>query len=175
MCAATYDELLCFAVLGDRNEDTIYSDLTGRFPVQSCEGMEYIFVAYVYKLNTILLRLMKSRETPAMIEAFISVYAHLEDNGHTLKLHVMDNECSRAIQELLTKKDTALQKVEAINHKVNAAEPEVKCAKYHIISSIATLDKSCPIQLWSIMLLQMEATLNMLRTSRHNSKLTAYT
>ena len=33
MCAAIDGKSFCFAVLGDRNEDTIYSDLTGRFPV----------------------------------------------------------------------------------------------------------------------------------------------
>jgi hypothetical protein len=75
MCSATGDDIFCVAVLGDRNKDTVYSDLTDRFLVHSFEGMEYIFVAYVYKLNTILLRSMKSRKTPAMVEAFTSVYA----------------------------------------------------------------------------------------------------
>ena len=28
-------DIYCFAVIGDRNENTIYSDLTGRFPIQS--------------------------------------------------------------------------------------------------------------------------------------------
>ena len=64
--------------------------------------------------------------------------------------------------------------MEAHNHKVNAAEPVVKTAKYHIIAHIATLDHQCPIKLWSRMLPQRQDTLNMILTSRNNNKLTAY-
>ena len=35
VCLAEEDEIHCYAVLGDKNERTIYSDLTGRFPVES--------------------------------------------------------------------------------------------------------------------------------------------
>ena len=59
--SAMEDDFFFCAVIGDTHKDTIYSDLTGRFPIQSYEGMNYIFVAYVYKLNAILLRSMKSR------------------------------------------------------------------------------------------------------------------
>ena len=168
------DEICCCAVIGDTHKDTIYSDLTGRFPIQSYEGMNYIFVAYVYKLNTISLRSMKSREDASMVEAFTSVYTELETAGHKPKLHILDNECSRAVQKFLIKKGTARQNVEAHNHRVNAAEPAVKTSKYHIIAHIATLDHQCLIQLWSRMLPQMQDTLNMLRTSRNNNNLTAY-
>ena len=141
------DEIFCCTVIRDTHKDTIYSDLTGRFPIQSYEGMDYIFVAYVYKLNAILLRSMKSREDASMVEAFTSVYTKLETAGHTPKLHVLDNECSRAVQKFLIRKGTARQNVEAHNHIVNAAEPEVKTAKYPIISHIATLDHQFQIQL----------------------------
>ena len=36
--------------------------------------MNYIFVKYVYKLNDILLRPMKSREDASMVEAFTIIY-----------------------------------------------------------------------------------------------------
>ena len=78
VCSAVEDEMFCCAVIGDKHKDTIYSDLTERFPIQSYEGMNYIFVAYVYKLNAILLRSMKSREHASMVEAFTSVYTELE-------------------------------------------------------------------------------------------------
>ena len=64
--------------------------------------------------------------------------------------------------------------MEAHNHRVNAAEPAAKTEKYQIIAHIATLDHQCPIQLWSKLLPQMQYTLNMLRISRNNNKLTAY-
>ena len=168
------DEIFCFAVLGDTNDDTIYSDLTGRFPVESYEGMNHVFVAYVYKINCIMLRSMKSRADGHMVEAFTSIYSELEAVGHKPKLHVLDNECSRAVQKFLIGEDTARQNAEPHNHAAQAAEPAVKTAKYHIIATIATFNYHCPIQLWSKMLPQMQDTLNMMRTSRNNKKLTAY-
>ena len=73
VCSAMKDEIFCCAFIGDTHKDTIYSDLTGRFPIQSYDGMNYIFVVYVYKLNGIFLRSMKSREDARMVEAFASV------------------------------------------------------------------------------------------------------
>ena len=67
-----------------------------------------------------------------MVKAFTSVYTELETAGHKPKLHILDNECSRAVQNFLIKKGTARQNVEA------AAEPAVKTEKYHIIAHIAT-------------------------------------
>ena len=117
---------------------------------------------------------MKFRENASIVETFTSVYTKLETAGHKPKLHVIDNECSRAVQNFLIKKDTARQNVEAHNHRVNASEPAVKTEKYHIIAHIATLDHQCSIQFWSKMLPQMQDTLNILRTSQNNNKLTAY-
>ena len=74
VCSDMEDEIFFCAVIGDTHEETIYSDLTGRLPMQSYEGMNYIFVAYVYKLNAILLLSMKSREDGSMLEAFTRVY-----------------------------------------------------------------------------------------------------
>ena len=43
VCLAEEDEIYCYAILGDNNEDTIYSDLTGRFPVESYDGRKLHF------------------------------------------------------------------------------------------------------------------------------------
>ena len=77
VCSDMEDEIFCCAVIVDTHKDTIYSDLTGRFPIQSYEDMNCIFVAYVYKLNAIFLRSMKSREDTSMVELFTSVYTEL--------------------------------------------------------------------------------------------------
>ena len=117
---------------------------------------------------------MKSREDACMVDAFKQVYAKLESLGHKPKLHILDNECSRAIQNFLEEKGTRRHHVEPHNHRVNAAEPAVKTAKYHMIAALATLDWSCPIQLWSKMMEQIQDTLNMFRTSRNDTTKTAY-
>ena len=67
VCLAKEDEIYCCAVLGDKNERTIYSDLTGRFPVESYDGKKETkyFIAYAYKLNYIFMIATKDRETRA--------------------------------------------------------------------------------------------------------------
>ena len=43
VCSAHEDKIYCFAVIGDKNENTIYSNLTSQFPVRSYNGTIYIF------------------------------------------------------------------------------------------------------------------------------------
>ena len=111
----------------------------------------YIFIAYVYKLNAIFMIPMKSCEDKSMIVAYEEVYNKLEGLGHKPQLHILDNKCSTCIQHFLEKKGTKRHNVAPHNHRVNAAEPAVKTAKYHLIAALATLDDDCPIQLWSKM------------------------
>ena len=106
--------------------------------------MHYIVVCYVYKLNTVLLRTMKSCKTKDMLQAFESMYNELEEKGHKPTLHVLDNEYSRPVKKFLLKKDTDIQIVEAHNHAVLAAETAVKSAKYHTVAHLATIDPNCP-------------------------------
>ena len=99
ICNTSEDEMFCFAILADSNDATIYSDLAGRFPVRSYSGMNYIFVAYVYSINAILIRPMQSRSDECMVATFKDVYGTLKGIGLHPKLHVLDNECSKAVQE----------------------------------------------------------------------------
>ena len=117
---------------------------------------------------------MKSREDESMVEAFTTIYSELEVLGHNPKLHILDNECPRAVQNFQKMWNTMRQNVEAHHHNVNAAKPAVKSTKYHLISHVDTVDVNWPIQLWSEMLPQIQETLHMVRTSRDNNKLTAY-
>ena len=53
ICLAEEDELYYFAVLGDKNERTIYSNLTGRFPVESYDRKKTTFLMRI-RINSIL-------------------------------------------------------------------------------------------------------------------------
>ena len=63
-------DMFCFATLADANEGTMYTDLTGRFPVMSFKGNQYLFVAYLYDHNAIIVCPMKSRKDEDMVTAF---------------------------------------------------------------------------------------------------------
>ena len=168
------DEMFCFAMLADKNEGTVYSDLAGKFPVQSYEGHLYLFVCYVYSKNAIIMRTMTSRSDESMVETFKSVYEFLKKYNCSPKLHVLDNECSKAVQNFVEKENTNIQLVKPRNHRVNAAETAIKSAKYHIIAGLQTIDPDCPLQLWSKFTSQMQDTLNLLRTAREDPRKLAY-
>jgi hypothetical protein len=54
----TAHDMFCFAALANLHTGTMYTDLTGTFPVCSFKNMQYVFVAYIYNLNAILVRAM---------------------------------------------------------------------------------------------------------------------
>jgi hypothetical protein len=66
-----------------------------------------------------------------------------------------------------------IQLVPPHNHQANAAEQAIATFKEHFIAALDTVDQLCPLQLWDEFLLQVELTLNMLRFSRRNPKISA--
>ena len=141
-CTAIEDEMFCFAMLADRNKGTVYSNLAGKFPVQSYEGHLYLFVCYVYSKNAIIMQAMRSRNDESMVETFKSVYKFLQKHNCSPKLHVLNNECSKAVQNFVQNENTSIQLVKPRNHRVNAAETAIKAAKYHIIAGLQTVDSN---------------------------------
>ena len=166
--------MFCFAALADMNDGTMYTDLTGQFPVRSYSNMVYIFVAYVYDANAIIARAMPSRDAAAMIDAFNDIIQHLDNKGYKPNLDVMDNECSKTVEAFIRKQKIDIQLVAPHNHRVNAAERAIRTFKEHFISALATIDPKCPLQLWDQFLDQVQDTLNMLRRCRRDSSISAY-
>jgi hypothetical protein len=171
MCSAL--DMFCFAALTDANEGTMYTDLTGKFPVRSYKNNQYVFVAYFYSINAIIVRPMPSRTYEAMLATFKEISEELKSCGHTPQLNVMDNECSKAVHQYMNSENINIQLVEPHDHRVNAAERAIQTFKYHFIAGLATVDTDFPIQLWDEFLPQAQMILNMLRTSRQNSNKTA--
>ena len=56
----------------------------------------------------------------------------------------------------LVSKEVPIQIMEANNPRVNACKPAVKSTKYQVISTVATVDENCPLQLWSRFLPHMQ-------------------
>jgi hypothetical protein len=69
----------------------MYTNSTGAFPVQSSRNVQYVFVAFIYNLNAILVHAMPSKNNGAMIAAFTDILANLNTQGFALTLNVMDN------------------------------------------------------------------------------------
>ena len=82
-------EMFYFVALANVNDDTIYSDLTGRFPVRLFSNMNYVFIAYVYTINVILIKLMKGMNEDNMVAIFKEIYRELEERNCRPKLSTL--------------------------------------------------------------------------------------
>ncbi len=96
-CAA--QDMFCFAALADATTGTMYTDLTSAFPVRSFKNMIYIFVAYIYDLNAIIVHPMALCTDAAFIAAFTKVFAILHARDYQPAMNIMDNKCSKAVEE----------------------------------------------------------------------------
>ena len=94
-------ELFCFTTLTDEHINTLYTDLTGKFPVQSYSSNKYVFCAYVYSANAIIVCPMKYQTDASMLYTFKDIYKYLTQHNLKPALHVMDNECSNIIQQFI--------------------------------------------------------------------------
>jgi hypothetical protein len=153
----------------------IYTDQTGRFPIVSSKGNKYIMILYDYDSNAILAQPIKDRTAPELLKAFQIMEQILVARGLKPKLMKFDNEASKSLKTYLHQQDITFQLVPPYSHRRNSAERAIGSFKDHLISGLCTTDKSFPMHLWDRLLPEAVITLNMLRTSRINPKLSAST
>jgi hypothetical protein len=151
-----------------------YTDLTGRFPHQSSRGNNYIFVAYNYDGNAILVEPIKNREADTIINTWTKIHKRLTNNGIATTHYILDNECSSAFKDTLRQHDITFELVPPHQHRRNAAERAIRTFKNHFLAGLATCHPDFPIREWDRLLQQAELTINLLRNSRLNPKLSAW-
>ena len=165
----------CFYIIFNLEKDaTSYTDLTGRFPHQSSRGNNYIFLAYNYDSNAILVEAIPNRETATIIAAWKKTHDRLQRNGVATKHYVLDNECSAVFKEALHKENVSFELVPPHQHRRNSAERAIRSFKNHFLAGLGTCDPNFPLREWDRLLSQAELTLNLLRNSRLNPKLSAW-
>ena len=98
----------------------------------------------------------------------------LRNSQTTPKLYILDNECSNDLKLAIIKNNAKYELVPPHQHRRNAAEKAIRTFKNHFLSGLATCDGEFPIQEWDRLLPQCEMTLNLLRNSRYNSKLSSW-
>ena len=144
--------------------EKLYTDDTGRFPIRSRSGNQYIMIAYHCDSNTILQAAFKSRKDKHRIAAYNSIMHRLKVCGHAITSQVLDNEASaeyrRVIEQDWICKDFL---VPPDVHRRNAAERAIQTFKAHFLAILAGVNPSFPKFLWDKLLPQTELTLNLLR------------
>ncbi|KAJ1389522.1 hypothetical protein B484DRAFT_301114, partial [Ochromonadaceae sp. CCMP2298] len=141
-------DMHAYAAIVDLSE-SVHSDLTGRFPVPSRRGNNYVYVS-VYK-GYIHSEPMPSRTAAAYVKA-----------------------TSRDVERLLHKAGVTIQYVPPHNHRANKAERAIRCWKNHYISMLCTTHPTFPLDLWDELLPQCEITLNLLRPYTVDPTISAY-
>ena len=152
----------------------VHSDLTGRFPIPSGSGNHYILTVYCYDANAILMEPLQNRKAETILQAYKKIVAKLVAGGCRPKLQRMDNECSTLLKEYMLDEKINYQLVPPHDHQRNAAERAIRTAKNHFIAGLCSTDPNFPMSQWDQLLPQAELTLNLLRGSRINPKLSAY-
>jgi hypothetical protein len=152
----------------------ICTDLPGRFPFISSRGNNYIFVLYDYDSNAILAEPIPSRKKEDLIQGYEACYHKLKSAGIKPILQRLDNEVSKDLINCIEEKQITYQLATAYSHRNNLAERAIQTFKAHFISILNGTDQHFPPHLWCRLIPQAVLTLNMLRKSRINPKLSAY-
>ena len=151
----------------------IASDPTGRFIIPSSNGNAYILVVYDYDSNMIFAEPMKSRSGPDHLAAYKNIHALLTSRGLRPQLQRLDNEASTQLKTFLSDNQVDFQLVPPHAHRRNSAERAIRVFKNHFIAGLCSTDPSFPLHLWDRLLPQALLTLNLLRSSHINPKLSA--
>jgi hypothetical protein len=117
---------------------------------------------------------MKNRLQAEHVAAYKRAHILFRSRGLKPKLLRLDNEASLLLTDFLTTEDVAYQLCTAHQHRANAAERAIRTFKNHFIEGLSSTDNAFPLNLWNLLLPQAIITLNLLRTSRMNPKLSAY-
>ena len=155
--------------------ETIFSDQTGKFPVQSRSGNKYIMVMVEIDSNAILVEPMKIRKDEETIRAYNALMLRLSRAGIKPKKHVLDNEVSENMKNHI--RDTYKLQMELVPpgcHRRNAAEVAIRNFKAHFLSVLAGAADDFPLSLWDRLLPQTEITLNLIRQSNAIPTVSAY-
>ena len=89
-------------------------------------------------------------------------------------MHYLDNKCPKVLQQFMTEKDKRFQLVPPHLHRSNSAERAIQKFKNYFITGLASVNKNFPVHLWCRLLPHCLLTLNLLRPSIINPKLSAY-
>jgi len=153
----------------------LYTDDTGRFPVRAHSGNQYVMIAHHADGNLILQQAFKTRSDKHRIEAYNAIMTRLSAHGLVVDLQILDNEASAAYKHAITVTwQCKFQLVPPDMHRRNRAERAIRMFKDHFLAILASVDATFPPYLWDLLLPQAELTLNLLRQSALNPRISAW-
>ena len=155
-------------------KNLIATDFPGRFPVTSARGHKYLFILHDYDTNFIYAVPIQSREGTELLHGFKACYKELLENGFRAKDIRCDNEISNIFTKHMELAELTYQLASPGNHRTNPAEQAIQTFKNHFISILSGTDEDFPDNSWDLLITHVNITLNLLRPSGIQPKLSAY-
>ena len=149
------------------------TDQTGHFPITSSRGSKYLMVLYDHDSNAILAEPLTSRNERKLIRATHFLHAYLSNFVLNPQYQMLDNECPGGLKTFLREASVKFQLVPPYLHRTNAAERAIQTYKDHLIAGLSSCDPNFPLHLWDRLIPHATLTLNLLRPSRLNPRLSA--
>jgi hypothetical protein len=139
----------------------LYTNDTGRLPIQARSSNQYITIAY-HKLSNVILCAPYANQTDAhCFAAYNSIMQRLTKRGLTVDLQILDNKVSADFKANIEDKWKAkYQLVPPDVHRHNATKRAIQTFKSHFLAIIANLPPTFPCYLWDLLLPQTKLTLN---------------
>ena len=155
-------------------KDIVSTDQTGRLPRASTSGNNYLLIAYDYDSNSILLRPYKNKTAQVLTATIANIHDTLAKGGCKRTFHRLGNECPSELTDYFKRQKITHQLVPPHDHRTNSAKRAIRTAKNHLAAGWASTDPQFPMNLWDRTIPQAELTLNLMRGSRINPKLSAW-
>ena len=152
--------------------ETMHSDLTGKFPVTSFSGMQYIIVSVMG--GYIHVEPMRTRHHLEYIAAYKRTINFFSRLGRKPIIQRLDNETSSALETFARTNNISIQYCAPHQHRALRAERAIRTFKNHFIATLCTVAHDFPLALWDELLPQAELCLNHLIPYPSNTSISAY-
>ena len=125
---------VAYNLINHKELSTAYTDLTGRFPIRSSTGNQYVLVGYHYDAICIHEVAVKDRKSVTLTNAWQHLHDLFTKAGVAPNTYVMDNEISKDLKQALENNETTYRLVPPYSHRRNLVERAIQTWK--IISKL---------------------------------------
>jgi hypothetical protein len=126
---------------------------------------KYLSVFYDENSNYIHVEAINNQSAKSLLAATKSAIKFFTARESPIIEFRLDNQISDQVRNYLSKEKITIDLTPVGQHRRNKAERAIRTYKNHFTSSLAGVDKECPLELWPDFLEQIELTINLFRTA----------
>ena len=120
----------------------LFSDQTGKFPINFSRANKYIMVIYAHDINDILAEPITNKSQQEIIRAMTKMHKLFTDRRFKPKMQMLDNKCPESLKFFFRNSNVGFQLVPPRLHQTISAERAISTFKDHFIVGISGVDPS---------------------------------